>query len=82
MYASVSGINFSLNIFFLETITPRKLIFCRNVPWGVLFKFYSRGSEILNIFRTESEKLGRIAKSLKIFFSRMVSATGEQKPVL
>jgi hypothetical protein len=73
------GVNFSLNIF-LETITPRKLIFCRNVPWGVLF--CSRGSEIPNVFRTGSEKLGKKAKSLKIFFSRTVSATGEQKPVL
>jgi hypothetical protein len=56
------------------------LIVCRNVPWGVLFKICSRGSEILNIFRTGSEKLGKKAKSLKIF-SRTVSATGEQNPV-
>jgi hypothetical protein len=52
------------------------------VPWGVLFKICSRGSEIPNIFRTGSEKPGKKAKSLKIFFSRTVSATGEQKPVL
>jgi hypothetical protein len=49
---------------------------------GVLFKICSRGSEIPNIFQTGSEKLGKKAKSLKIFFSRTVSATGEQKPVL
>jgi hypothetical protein len=49
------------------------------VPWGVLFKICSRGSEIPNIFQTGSEKK---AKSSKIFFSRTVSATGEQKPVL
>jgi hypothetical protein len=35
---------------------------------------------LLNIFRTGSEKLGKKAKSLKIF-SRTVSATGEQRPV-
>jgi hypothetical protein len=52
------------------------------VPWGVLIKICSRGSEIPNIFRTGSEKLGKKAKSLKIFFSRTVSARGEQKPVL
>jgi hypothetical protein len=52
------------------------------VPWGVLFKICSRGSEIPNIFRTGSEKLGQKAKSLKVFFSRTVSDTGEQKPVL
>jgi hypothetical protein len=51
-------------------MTPRKLIYCRNVPWGVLFKICSRGSEIPNIFRTGSEKLGK------------KPATGEQKPVL
>jgi hypothetical protein len=52
------------------------------MPWGVLFKICSRGSEILNNFQTGSEKLGKKANSLKIFFSRTVSATGEQKPVL
>jgi hypothetical protein len=64
------------------------------VPLGVLFKIRSRGSEIPDIFRTGSETLGKKAKSLnkkkprklanslKIFFSRTVSATGEQKPVL
>jgi hypothetical protein len=29
-------VNFSLNIFFSETTTPRELIFGRNVPWVVL----------------------------------------------
>jgi hypothetical protein len=53
--------NFSLNIFFLETTTPRELIFGRNVPWVVLFKICSYGSEILNNFRTGSEKLPKIA---------------------
>jgi hypothetical protein len=48
---------------------------------GVSSKICSWGSEILNIFRTGSENLGKKAKSLKIF-SRTVSATGEQKPVL
>jgi hypothetical protein len=52
------------------------------VPWGVLFKICSQGSEILNIFQTGIEKFGKKAKSLKIFFSRTLSATGEQKPVL
>jgi hypothetical protein len=67
-YASpyVSSINFSLNIFFTETMTPRKLIFCRNLLWGVLFKICSWGSEIPNIFRTGSEKLGNKAKSLNL----------------
>jgi hypothetical protein len=51
------------------------------VPWGVLFKICSQGSQILNIFKTRSEKLGKKTKSLKIFFSRTISATGEQKPV-
>jgi hypothetical protein len=37
--------------------------------------------EVPNIFRRGSEKLGKKAKSLKIFFSKTVSATGEQKPV-
>ena len=73
-----SGVNFSLNI----SETPRKLIFCRNVPWGVLFKICSSGSEIPNIFRTGSEKPRKLANYLKIFFSRTVGATGEQKPVL
>jgi hypothetical protein len=35
--------------------------------------------EVPNIFRTGSEKLGKKAKSLKIFFSRTISATGEPK---
>jgi hypothetical protein len=39
-------------------------------------------SEILNIFPTGSEKPRKLAKSLKIFFSRTASATGEQKIVL
>jgi hypothetical protein len=38
--------------------------------------------KILNIFRTGSEKPRKQAKSLKIFFSRTASATGEQKTVL
>jgi hypothetical protein len=40
------------------------------------------GSEIPNIFRTGSEKPRKLAKSLKIFFSRTASAAGEQKTVL
>jgi hypothetical protein len=75
-------VNISLKIFFSETIIPRKLIFGRNVPWVGLFKICSNGSEILNIFRTGSEKPRKIAKSLKIFFSRAPSGTGEQKTVL
>jgi hypothetical protein len=58
---------------------PSKLIFCRNVPWIGLFKIWLHGSEILNIFRTGSEKPRKIAKSLEIFFSRTISATDEQK---
>jgi hypothetical protein len=54
-------VNFSLNIFFSETTTPRELIFGRNVPWVVLFKICSYGSEIPNIFQTGSEKLPKIA---------------------
>jgi hypothetical protein len=72
-------INFSLNIFFSETTTPRELIFGRNVPWVVLQGSY--GSEIRIIFRTGSEKLPKIAYSLKIFFSRTISARTEQKAV-
>jgi hypothetical protein len=74
-------VNFSLNIFFSETIIPRKLIFGMNVPWVVLFKICSYGSEIPNNFRTGSEKTRKLAKSLKIFFSRTVSARTEQKAV-
>jgi hypothetical protein len=73
-------VNFSLNIFFSET-TPRELIFGRNVPWVVLFKFCSYGSEIPNNFRTGSEKPRKLAKSLKIFFFRTASARTEQKEV-
>jgi hypothetical protein len=73
------GTNNSLKIF-SETIIPRKL-FCRNVPWVGLFKIYSHGSEISNIFRTGSEKPRKLAKFLKIF-SRTISATGQQKTVL
>jgi hypothetical protein len=53
-----------------------------NVPWVDLFIICSNGSEILIIFRTGSEKPQKLAKSLKIFFSRTASATGELKPVL
>ena len=74
-------VNFSLNIFFSETTTPRELIFGRNVPWVVLFKICSYGYEIPNIFRTGSEKPRKLAKSLKIFFSRTASARTEQKAV-
>jgi hypothetical protein len=35
------------------------------VPWGVLFKICSRGSEIPNIFQTGCEKLGKKANSTK-----------------
>jgi hypothetical protein len=63
-----------LKIFFSETIIPRKLIFGRNVPGVNLFKICWNGSE--------SEKPRKLANYLKIFFSRTVSATGEQKPVL
>jgi hypothetical protein len=61
---SVSDVNFSLKIF-SETITPRKLIFCRNVPWGVLFNICSLGSEIPNIFQTGNEKLEKKQNLLK-----------------
>jgi hypothetical protein len=47
----------------------------------VLSKICSYGSEIPNIFRTGSEKPRKLAKSLKIFFSRTASATGKQKTV-
>jgi hypothetical protein len=47
----------------------------------VLSKICSNGSKILNFFPTGSEKPQKLAKSLKIFFSRTVSATGEQKTV-
>jgi hypothetical protein len=59
---------------------PRELIFGRNVPWVVLFKICSYGSEILNNFRTGSEKLPKIALSLKIF-SRTISARSKQNAV-
>jgi hypothetical protein len=81
-YAYALRVNISLKIFFSETIIPRKLIFGRNVRWVGLFKICLNGSEILNIFRTGSEKPQKLAKSLKIFFSRTTSATGEQKTVL
>jgi hypothetical protein len=48
------------------------------IPWVVLSKICSYGYEILNIFRTGSEKPQKLAKSLKIFSS----ATGQQKTVL
>jgi hypothetical protein len=48
---------------------------------GVSSKICSQGSEIPNIFQTGSEKLEKKEKSLKIFFSRTVSARGEQKLV-
>jgi hypothetical protein len=63
----------SLNVFSV-TITPRNLIFCRNVPWDGLLKFCSHISKISNIYCTGSEKLGKKAKYLKIFFSRKVIA--------
>jgi hypothetical protein len=49
-----------LNIF-SETTTPREQIFGSNVPWVVLFKICSYGSEILNNFPTGSGKLSKIA---------------------
>jgi hypothetical protein len=74
-------VNFSLNLFFSETTTHRELIFGKNVPWVVLFKICLYGSEIPNNFRTGSEKPRKLAKSLKIFFSRTSSARTEQKAV-
>jgi hypothetical protein len=35
-----------------------------------------------NIFRTGSEKPQKLAKYFKIFYSRTINATGEQKTVL
>jgi hypothetical protein len=61
----ISFVNISFNIFFLETITTKKPIFCRNVPWVGLFKFCSQDSFIPNIYRTGSGKPLRKAKSLK-----------------
>jgi hypothetical protein len=81
-YAYVLRVNISLKIFFSETIIPRKLIVGRNVSCVGLFKMCLNDSEIPNIFRTGSEKPRKLANYLKIFFSRTVSATGEQKPVL
>jgi hypothetical protein len=49
-------INISFKIFFLETI---------DVPLVGLFKICMNGPEILNIFRTGSEKPQKLAKSLK-----------------
>jgi hypothetical protein len=54
-------VNISLKLFFSETIIPRKLIFCRNVPWVGIFKICSQGSEIPNNFRTGSEKPQKLA---------------------
>jgi hypothetical protein len=54
-------VNNSLKI--SETIIPRKLIYCRNVPWVGLFGICSHGSEIPNIFQTGSEKPIKLAKS-------------------
>jgi hypothetical protein len=45
-YALHLRVNNSLKIFFSESIIPRKLIFCRNIPWVVLSKICSYGSEI------------------------------------
>jgi hypothetical protein len=75
-------VNNSLKIFLSENIITRKLIFCRELHWVVLSKICLYGSKIPNIFRTGSEKPRKLAKSLKIFFSRTASATGEQKTVL
>jgi hypothetical protein len=33
----ICAVNFSCNIFLSKTITSRTLIFCRNVPWIILF---------------------------------------------
>jgi hypothetical protein len=81
LYAYALCVNISLKIF-SESIIYRKLIFGTNVPWVGYIKICSNGSEIPNIFRTGSEKPRNLAKSLKIFFSRTVSATGEQKTFL
>jgi hypothetical protein len=59
----VLRINNSLKI--SETTAPRKLIFCRNVPWFRLLKICLHGSQIQNICQTGSEKPQKLTKSLK-----------------
>jgi hypothetical protein len=49
-------VNFSLNIFFSETTTPRELIFGRNVPWVVLFKIFMKC--ILGHYCSSTKKWG------------------------
>jgi hypothetical protein len=53
-----------------------------NVCWVGLFINCLNGSEIPIIFQTGSEKPRKLAKSLKIFFSRTANDTGELKTVL
>jgi hypothetical protein len=57
---SKCSLNVSLKI--SETITPRKLIFCRNVLLFGLLKLYSRDYRIPYIFQTGSGKPEKIAK--------------------
>jgi hypothetical protein len=52
-----------------------------NVSWVGLFIICSNGSKIPIISQTGSEKPRKLAKSLKIFFSRTANATGELKTV-
>jgi hypothetical protein len=42
------------------------IFFCRNVPWVSTEPLCWHGSEILNIFRTGSEKPQKLAKPLKV----------------
>jgi hypothetical protein len=54
-------------------------------PWTLTKKLHSIDTFLAfypKHFDLKSEKLGKKAKSLKIFFSRTVSAMGEQKPFL
>jgi hypothetical protein len=57
-------VNFSLNIFFSETTTPRELIFGRNVPWVVLFKICSYDSEYFPNRKWKTAKNSLIFKNL------------------
>jgi hypothetical protein len=63
LYAYVLHFKISLKI--SETITPRKLMFCKNVPRVGLIKFCSQNARIPYIFWTGIGKLEKMAKSLK-----------------
>jgi hypothetical protein len=74
-------INFSLNLFLSETTTPRELIFGRNVPWVVPFKFVHRVLKFCVISEQEVKKTAKNSLIFKILFSKTIGARSKQKAV-